>query len=128
MSLEARRGEPLPLVASEAGGVSTSPAQARLRDRFAAIRALTGYEGFFIIGPDNINLASSRDINVGLTSLLTAQEEFVTALWSGNAAMGVPLVSDVPLQDSDEELRERYGAAPIEIQQTRSRTPEPTRE
>ena len=38
-----------------------SPAQQALRDWFSRIQTATRYRGYFVIGPNNINLASSRD-------------------------------------------------------------------
>ncbi len=83
-----------------------SPAQARLRTWFKPLQEATGYQGYFIIGPGNVNLASSRDQNIGAINLLISQGEFLAALWAGHNAVSVPEKSDVPLPDTQGRLRE----------------------
>jgi signal transduction histidine kinase/DNA-binding response OmpR family regulator len=79
-----------------------------------------GYQGFFIIGPDNINLASTRNNNIGVTNLLTQQPYVIEKLWSGETAISLPQVSDVPLPDSKGIMREgmptMFVGAPIRNQ------------
>ena len=53
------------------------PAQANLRSWFRPIQKERNYQGFFIISPDYINLASTRDENVGEPSLLVRQGNFL---------------------------------------------------
>ncbi len=81
-------------------------AQARLRTWFQPLQKATGYQGYFIIGPDNINLASSRDQNVGVKNLLITQNKFLKRAWSGETAVSLPDKSDVLLPDEDGRLRE----------------------
>lgn len=62
---------------------------------------MMGYEGYFIISPDGINLGSARDENVGETNLLLIdQPEVIARLWAGETAIGMPQSSDVPLLDA----------------------------
>ncbi len=58
-----------------------------------------GYQGYFIVSPDNINLSSARDANVGATTPLVKQPELLQRLWAGESAMSHPMISDVPLPD-----------------------------
>jgi len=74
-----------------------SPAQQTLREWFKTIHKVTRYRGYFIVGPNNINLASSRDQNVGVENLLTAQLDFLAGVWAGQPAVSLPIKSDVPL-------------------------------
>jgi len=76
-----------------------SPAQQELRDWFQRIQNATRYQGYFIVGPNHINLASSRDQNVGLENLLVGQKEFLSDAWAGRPAVSLPIRSDVPLSD-----------------------------
>lgn len=69
--------------------------RARLNPRFIT----TEYQGFFVIGKDNINLASSRNLNVGNVNLLTQQEGFLEKIWAGETRVSLPLSSDVALAD-----------------------------
>ncbi len=46
-----------------------APAQAEIRDLLRPVYTERDYQGFFIIGSDNINLASSRDSNIGVPNL-----------------------------------------------------------
>ena len=83
-----------------------SNAQAQLRSWFQPLQQVTAYQGYFIIGPDNINLASSRDKNVGVENLLIKQKLFLRRVWSGETVISLPEKSDVPLPDSEGQLRE----------------------
>jgi len=53
-----------------------APAQTRLHSWLRPINIGKGYRGYFVIGPDRVNLASSRDQNIGVKSLLSKQTEF----------------------------------------------------
>ncbi len=84
--------------------LSDTPAQLALRLWLQPVLRSKGYLGYFIVGPDKINLASSRDSNLGVTNLLTGQHDFMNKVWSGQAAMSLPLPSDVPLPDKQGNL------------------------
>lgn len=94
-----------------------SPAQHALRSWYRHIQVGANYRGYFIVSPDNINLASSRNINVGTVSLLMSQRGFLADIWQGKAAVSLPLRSDVPLANSRGELVHHspsmFVAAPI---------------
>ena len=81
-----------------------SSAQAKLREWMVPVLDNVGYRGFFIINKDYINLASSRDGNVGLPNLLDAQEGFLDRVWAGETLLSLPLQSDVPLVDIHGEV------------------------
>mgnify|MGYP001813707925 FL=1 len=82
------------------------PAQRALRLWFPALRDAMNYQGYFIVSPDGLNLASSRDQNVGVPNgLLAADEGFLDRVMSGQIAMSRPVVADVPLPDEGNELR-----------------------
>jgi len=83
----------------------SSSEQRTLRKWLQPLSADRGYHGYFIVARNNLNLASSRDENVGTTSLLTQQPEFLQSLWSGQSAVSLPFVSDVALPDSAGKLR-----------------------
>ncbi len=95
-----------------------SPAQTELRSLLASVTREMRYRGFFVIGPGNVNLSSSRDVNIGVSSLLVQQEGYLDRLWTGEAAMSLPLRSDVPLPGPGGELLPDAGTmfagAPIE--------------
>ena len=88
-----------------------------MRTWFPAVRDAMGYNGYFIVSPDGINLASSRDENVGRENLLLGRSDFLDRIWSGQSAMSLPVVSDVPLADGDSVLRPglptMFAGAPI---------------
>ncbi|MDP6951915.1 MAG: PAS domain S-box protein [Alphaproteobacteria bacterium] len=107
------------LLAVPANGedLSASPAQSGLRAWLEPVQSSKGYRGFFVVGLDNINLASTRDTNLGVQSLLVAQNDFLEQVKSGQAALSVPQPSDVPLRDRTGQLVEglatMFVAAPI---------------
>lgn len=59
----------------EPATLRVTPAQRRLRGLLTREQEARGYEGFFVIGPDHVNLSSSRDINVGTVNLLAGRTE-----------------------------------------------------
>ena len=81
-----------------------SDAQMELRDWFQRLQKATRYQGYFVIGPGNINLASSRDQNIAVENLLVAQQGFLDGVWAGKPAVSLPIRSDVPLPDSQGRL------------------------
>jgi diguanylate cyclase (GGDEF)-like protein/PAS domain S-box-containing protein len=65
------------------------------------------YQGYFIVGPDGLNLASSRDQNVGVPNgLLAADSGFLDRILGGQVAISRPVVADVPLPGDGGALRE----------------------
>jgi hypothetical protein len=81
-----------------------SPAQQELRAWFRRIQKATHYRGYFVVGPNHINLASSRDQNVGVENLLAGQKEFLSGALAGRPAVSLPIRSDVPLTDNHGRL------------------------
>lgn len=86
----------------------TSPYQKVLRSHFEPLLKGDQYRGFFLIAPDNISLASSRDVTVGTPNIMAAQPDVLERLWAGDSVMGRPLPSDVPLSDSSGVLKPAY--------------------
>ncbi|MFY9151474.1 MAG: PAS domain S-box protein [Prolixibacteraceae bacterium] len=84
-----------------------SPAQTKLRALLKPFYAGHDFEGFFIIGPGNLNLASSRNQNVGIINLLSSQGDVLQRMWSGETVMSLPLYSDVPLPDKNGRMQKR---------------------
>ncbi len=78
-----------------------SDGQRRLRNQFRLHLQTGQYRGFFIIGPDNLSLASSRDVNVGVPNLLVEQPDVLDELWAGEAVLSRLQPTDVPLGGSD---------------------------
>lgn len=83
------------------------PQQALLRQLLSRVSSTHGYRGFFIVSLDGTNLASSRDANIGLPSLLFEQTGFLDKILAGNAAASIPEPSDVPLSDATGNLIDR---------------------
>ena len=77
-----------------------APVTRVLRNLLSSVQAARRYEGFFIIGPNNISLSSSRDSNVGSTNLLVNHPRVLDRLWRGESVLSLPMRSDVPLPDS----------------------------
>lgn len=56
------------------------------------------FDGFFVISPDFINLASMRDENIGLRNLLSGHEQrYLQRVFTGETLITQPVYSDVPL-------------------------------
>ncbi len=94
-------------VPREPRALVSAPEQRRLRERLQPLLDAMGYRGYFIIGPGDINLSSTRDENIGVPNLLAQHDGHVLArMWRGEAALSVPRRSDVPLPDAEGRLRE----------------------
>ncbi|WP_394252107.1 diguanylate cyclase [Vibrio profundi] len=77
-----------------------------------------GYQGFFIIGLDSVNLSSMRDSNIGEYNLISIQrEDLFNRVKGGETLIVPPILSDVPLRNRDNQLRilppTMFSAAPI---------------
>jgi PAS domain S-box-containing protein len=81
-----------------------SRAQNNLRMMVKSLFSTVGYRGYFVIGENNINLASSRNNNIGLVNLLARQGNFLDRVWAGETLVSLPQKSDVPLKDFDGEM------------------------
>lgn len=74
-------------------------AQAETRQLLAPVLKANQFQGFFLIGPGNINLGSTRDSNLGFVNLLNRQGEILDRLWAGEALLSTPQHSDVLLEN-----------------------------
>jgi PAS domain S-box-containing protein len=94
-----------------------SQTQTDLRGWLNPVFRTHGYRGYFIVGNENINLASSRDNNIGFVNLLVKQGDFLDRVWAGETLVSLPQPSDVPLVDHGgkmvEHLPTMFVAAPI---------------
>ncbi|MDH5592411.1 MAG: ATP-binding protein, partial [Gammaproteobacteria bacterium] len=92
--------------------------QKLLRDLFLPYFNLSGFKGYFIISKDGVNLASSRDVNIGQKNLLLSQKGFLEKVWNGSSLISLPIVSDVPLTDVHGHVRDDlasiFTATPIQ--------------
>ena len=67
-----------------------------------------GALGYFIIAPDGISLASSRDGNTGTKNLIVEQQpELMKRVFAGESLFVPPIYSDVALKDATGRLVER---------------------
>lgn len=94
-----------------------SAAQSELRTLMRPVLDTLGYLGFFVIANDNINLASTRDVNVGDISLLANNGSFLDRVRAGETLISIPQHSDVPLSSSQErdnqDVATMFSATPV---------------
>jgi PAS domain S-box-containing protein len=83
------------------GPLLAADAQKRLRRLMKPY--LNYYRGYFLIAPDNISLASSRDANVGTPNLLTKYPDILAKLWDSETRLTPLQHSDVSLSTEVEE-------------------------
>ena len=113
-----RHVEALLQVPAGAKALLASPEQARIRTLMERQLQDQKYGGFFIIGPDNRNLASSRNTNLDTINLLTEQPKVLDKLWAGDPAISQVQISDVPLSpksQTDASIKDLslFSGAPI---------------
>ena len=95
-----------------------APAQQQLRQQLSPVLSARGYRGFFVIAPDGVSLASTRDSNTGTPNLISLdQPGTFNALLQGEARITEPQRTDVPIEGGDGVLRAdastMFVAAPI---------------
>ncbi|MET0092241.1 MAG: PAS domain S-box protein [Sedimenticola sp.] len=94
-----------------------SQAQNDLREFLKLVLSSEQYRGFFIVDRNMVNLASTRNSNIGTTNLLSAQPRLIAKVWAGKTIVSRPLISDVPLRDKEGRLQSAaptmFVAAPI---------------
>ncbi|MFT4938808.1 MAG: PAS domain S-box-containing protein [Paraglaciecola sp.] len=88
--------------------LSNSPAQEQIRSFIQPTLTWHKKSGFFLISVDHINLASTRDENIGAVNLLTRQPGIMQKLMSGETVVTLPQSSDVPLMNDDGILTPNY--------------------
>ncbi|MHA1598637.1 MAG: ATP-binding protein, partial [Alphaproteobacteria bacterium] len=86
-----------------------APAQKVLRNLLTPAFKGHGVKGFFIIGPNNINLASSRDENLGYTNVMGFLDGVLDRAWAGETLVSPPQKASVELRDTFGDLV--YGLA-----------------
>jgi PAS domain S-box-containing protein len=84
------------------GPLLAADAQKRLRRLMKPY--LNYYRGYFLIAPNNISLASSRDVNVGTPNLLTKYPDVLAKLWKSETRLTPLQHSDVALTAENERL------------------------
>jgi len=88
-----------------------------LRKHFKPLLEAKEYEGYFIIGPDGVNLSSTRNENIGVTNLLSTQKNILYKIFSGKIIISLPQKTDVPLSDTRKDGKNTkatmFSGAPI---------------
>ncbi len=90
--------EQLLALPSDPGGLIASEPQKRLRIKISSEFQRLGYRGFFVIAPDNVNLASIRDVNVGSRNIVALHRpDLMEQIFEGRSVIVPSIISDVPL-------------------------------
>ena len=100
-----RAAERLLATAPDRDALLSSSAQKWMREWFPPVREAMRYDGYFVVGPHGLNLASSRDQNVGVENVLGVDHAFLRKVRAGGSAVSPPVESEVPLSDGDGQLR-----------------------
>tara|TARA_R110001592_G_scaffold320639_2_gene598736 strand:- start:55241 stop:58522 length:3282 start_codon:yes stop_codon:yes gene_type:complete len=74
----------------------------QLRHYFSASLSEGGHLDFYIISPENITIASSRNQEIGKKTHLTAQPDILEKMWSGQAML-------TKMQHSNTQIVDQYG-------------------
>ena len=93
-----RHAQTLLRVPQDRESLLASPAQNGLRNHFRNYLERHGYKGFFIIAPNGVSLASSRNSNVGINNPLVEQPNLLKRMWAGHSVISRIMQSDVPYQ------------------------------
>ncbi len=83
-----------------------SPAQQALRTNYQQKGKRSEDRGFFIISPDMISLASTRDTNIGTINLIAKKRPaMLKRAFDGETVFIPPIISEVKLKDSQGRLQ-----------------------
>ena len=94
--------------------LGTDPAQRELRRILGPFLRSQGYLGYFVIAPSGLNLASSRDRNLGTTNLVALDQRSVFAgVRNGASLVSSPQPTDVPLGSGTDVEVTMFSLAPI---------------
>lgn len=86
----------------QGGDLLTSPELSQLRTLLTEFQQRAGHEGFFIISPGGINIASMRDSNVGRDNLIhQIRPDLLQRAFAGETVLVPPILSDIPLDGVD---------------------------
>jgi len=89
-------------VSKETNALLNSDAQMKLRAFYDKYKGPLESAGFFIIDKNNLNLASSRDENVGTQNVIYRQRpELMMKVFEGHSVFVPPIESDVHLDPSE---------------------------
>lgn len=80
------------------------PSQQTFRAWFKELKEAHPFQGFFLISPEGLSLASSRDVNIGTLNLLWQDQDFVKQVLAGEIAVSKMVKSDVPLLNRHGQL------------------------
>jgi|GEM_PF-2289997 len=98
-----------------------SVAQQQFRAFLQPLWTSSDFQGYLIVAPDYINLASSRDDDIGNISTLIKTQKFYQTIFDGAPAISLPEISDVPLVNNSGQLRKKlptmFVGAPIRNQE-----------
>ena len=107
-------------VAEKSGQLKTSSELSEARQFFANRKKKFGQSGFFIISPQQINIGSARDSNVGLRNLIAEQRPALLKKAFNGEAVFIPLIiSDLDRDDPitapscGQQCMSMFFAAPI---------------
>jgi diguanylate cyclase (GGDEF)-like protein len=86
----------------------------RLREKLAPMLAMYNDQGFFVIAPDQISIASGRDVNTGTLNIISKQRpELVQRAFSGETVFIPTIKSDVPLANTPNISATIFIMAPV---------------
>ncbi len=97
--------------------LTTSSAHTELRTWLQPIVRTLGYQGYFLISPQGINLASDVDGNTGKKNMSSHHRDFLEKIWQGDTALSAPHHAETPLANHAGELQKglitMFAGAPI---------------
>ncbi len=77
--------------------LTSSAEQTILRYWLSPVIDNMGYFDYFLIGPNNINIASNYEVNIGIPSILAEQGNFLERIRAGEIVVSHPIPSDTIL-------------------------------
>ena len=93
--------EELLTVPADATSLKNSPLQSQIRQFFKEQEGELSNLGFFVISPENINISSMRDTNIGFINIIQkTQPDLLQGVFEGKNTFVPPIRSDIHLQEA----------------------------
>jgi PAS domain S-box-containing protein len=90
------------------GSLLSSPLQNQIRKLIQPTLKWHNLNGFFLISVDYINLASTRDENIGAVNLLTRQPGIMQKMINGETVLTLPQASEVRLDNEQGKITSNH--------------------
>ncbi|VAX20568.1 sensory box histidine kinase/response regulator [hydrothermal vent metagenome] len=104
-------------LARRGGALKGSKPLYKLREIFQPFLSKRGYLGFFVVSHNLINVASTRDDNIGKINLLAGRDDYLDRMFKGEPLLTLPVRSEIVLPTVEGDMASNeptmFAGAPV---------------